>query len=253
MEDTLRHSIAPKDFPTATELALISSELAKGKDHSSPHQEIKQALALWESCFILLEKRKKDASRLASFIKKHQSLIDNVPAWPDKNNTIITFAKFSRLVRNDVSAKVFKESFEAFLFLNTFCPEWLEKNIYDNTAALIELDERKGTCRAKELASYMDQYKIASELEPICSCYLMIEAQQKKSGVVTELPVGIEPEIFSLENFAQTKSIFEEFTENGIRNDQYDTLGVFMHLWSKYYHLTRTHFNKSKSTLYRQS
>ena len=77
MEDILRHSITPKDFPTATELALISSELAKGKDHSSPHQEIGQALALWESCFILLEERKKDASRLASYIQKNKSLIEN--------------------------------------------------------------------------------------------------------------------------------------------------------------------------------
>ena len=100
MEDILRNHIAPKDFPTATELALISSELAKGKDYSSPHQEVGQALSLWHSCFILIEERKKDSAQLTAFIQKHQSILDSIPPWPDNNEAVITFAKFSRLVRS---------------------------------------------------------------------------------------------------------------------------------------------------------
>lgn len=253
MEDILRNHIAPKDFPTATELALISSELSKGPGNFPPHQQVDKALALWESCFILIELRKKDSVLLTEFVQKHQSILDSIPPWPDNDRAIITFAKFSRLVRNGVSAKLFKESYESFIFFNHFCTKWWEKSVYAESAVIIKFNEQRGTSRAKELVTFMDQHEIAAELEPICSVYLMIEAQKKKSGVITELPLKIDPVIFSLENFTRAESLAKDVIETGVRNDQYEGMGIILHLWSRYYQLTRSHFNKSKSTLYRQS
>ncbi len=62
MNDFSELGINPENFPTATELSLLASNLASKSFIQDPRSGLESAMSLWESSYLLLSHRKKEGA-----------------------------------------------------------------------------------------------------------------------------------------------------------------------------------------------